>query len=245
VVNEIREPDIAGIMGINWPGQVMLLIHCGSRGLGHQVATDYLNTMVAVMARYGITLPDSQLACAPINSPEGQDYLSAMRRAANFAWANRQCIMHWVRESFGSVLKRCEEDVGLQMVYDVAHNVAKLEQYNIDGQSRLVCVHRKGATRAFPAGHPVLPAKYSQIGQPVLVSGDMERVSYVLVGTEVAMQETFGSTCQGTSRLRSHSAMKKMSTANIYYESWSLERSRFARAVSPSWLKKPPPPIKM
>ncbi len=209
VVDEIREPEIAGVMGINRIGQVMLLIHCGSRGLGHQVATDYIKLMGEVMVRYWIQLPDRQLACAPLNSPEGQDYLSAMRCAANYAWANRQCIMHWVRESFCSVLGKCEEEAGLELVYDVAHNIAKMEDHNVGGQKRMVCVHRKGATRAFPAGHPALPKQYAKIGQPILIPGDMGRVSYVLVGTEQAMQETFGSTCHGAGRLQSRAAVKK------------------------------------
>jgi tRNA-splicing ligase RtcB len=209
VVDEIREPEIASAMGINRTGQVMLLVHCGSRGLGHQVATDYIKIMGGVMARFRIELPDRQLACAPLGSPEAQDYLSAMRCAANYAWANRQCIMHWVRESFCDVLKKCEEEAGLELVYDVAHNVAKIEEHTVDGRRRMVCVHRKGATRAFPAGHPVLPEKYAGIGQPVLIPGDMGRFSYVLVGTERAMQETFGSTCHGAGRMQSRAAVKK------------------------------------
>ena len=209
VVDEIAERNIAHLMGINEIGQVVLLIHCGSRGLGHQVATDYIKLMGDAMARYGIELPDRQLACAPIRSPEGQDYLAAMRCAANYAWANRQCIMHWVRESFCSVLKKCEEEAGLELVYDVAHNIAKMEEHTVDGRKMMVCVHRKGATRAYPAGHPVLPEKYMKIGQPVLIPGDMGRVSYVLVGTERAMHETFGSTCHGAGRMQSRAAVKK------------------------------------
>ena len=209
VVDEIADPHIANLMGINRTGQVMLLIHCGSRGLGHQVATDYIKLMGDVMVRYGIELPDRQLACAPIYSPEGQNYLSAMRCAANYAWANRQCIMHWVRESFCRVLKKSEEEIGLELVYDLAHNVAKMEEHTVGGRKKMVCVHRKGATRAFPAGHPALPPKYAQAGQPVLIPGDMGRVSYVLVGTDQAMQETFGSTCHGAGRLQSRAAVKK------------------------------------
>jgi tRNA-splicing ligase RtcB len=209
VVDDIKEPLIASAMGINHVGQVMLLIHTGSRGLGHQVATDYIKLMGGVMVRYGIKLPDRQLACAPLASPEGQDYLAAMRCAANYAWANRQCITHWVRESFCTVLKKCEEEVGLEVVYDVAHNVAKIEEHAVDGQRKRVCVHRKGATRALPAGHPVLPEKYAPTGQPVLIPGDMGRVSYVLVGTDRAMQETFGSTCHGAGRRKSRAAARK------------------------------------
>jgi tRNA-splicing ligase RtcB (3'-phosphate/5'-hydroxy nucleic acid ligase) len=209
VVDEIRAPEIAAVMGINRTGQVMLLIHCGSRGLGHQVATDYVKAMGEVMARNKISLPDRQLACAPLSSPEAKDYLAAMRCAANYAWANRQCIMHRVRESFCSVLGKCEEEAGLELVYDLSHNIAKIEEHLVEGRKQAVCVHRKGATRAFPPGHPDLPQKYAGIGQPILIPGDMGRVSYILVGTEQAMQETFGSTCHGAGRMQSRAAVKK------------------------------------
>ena len=209
VVDHIYEPDIASAMGIDRLGQVMLLIHCGSRGLGHQTADDYVKEMVRAMQKYGIELPDRQLACSPIDSPEGQTYLSAMRCAANYAWANRQCITHWVRDSFCQVMGIGDEDAGLELVYDVAHNIAKIEKHEVDGRKVTLCVHRKGATRAFPAGHPDIPQKYSQIGQPVLIPGDMGRVSYVLVGTEQAMKETFGSTCHGAGRVKSRAAAKR------------------------------------
>jgi len=209
VVDEIYEPDIAGVMGINQPGQVMLLVHCGSRGLGHQVADDYIKEMVRAMQKYGIEVPDRQLACSPVKSPEGQAYLAAMRCAANYAWANRQCITHWVREAFCRVLGKTEEEAGLELIYDVTHNIAKIEEHEVDGHRERLCVHRKGATRAFPAGHPDIPQKYSSVGQPILIPGDMGRVSYVLVGTERAMQETFGSTCHGAGRLQSRAAAKK------------------------------------
>jgi len=209
LVDHIYEPDIANKMGIDQIGQVMLLIHCGSRGLGHQVADDYIKEMVRAMAKYGIELPDRQLACAPVNSPEGQAYLSAMRCAANYAWANRQCITHWVRQSFCQIIGKCDEEAGLELIYDVTHNIAKIEEHEVNGQKQKLCVHRKGATRAFPSGHPDIPQKYSQIGQPVLIPGDMGRFSYVLVGTEQAMKETFGSTCHGAGRLQSRTAAKK------------------------------------
>jgi len=209
IVDNIYEPDIANKMGINQIGQVMLYIHCGSRGLGHQVADDYIKEMVRAIAKYGIELPDRQLACSPVKSPEGQAYLAAMSCAANYAWANRQCITHWVRESFCRVLKKREEDAGLELIYDVTHNIAKIEEHEVGGQKQTLCVHRKGATRAFPAGHPDVPKKYSQIGQPVLIPGDMGRVSYVLVGTEQAMKETFGSTCHGAGRVQSRAAAKR------------------------------------
>ncbi len=209
VVDHIYEPDTAAVMGIERVGQVMLLIHCGSRGLGHQVAGDYIKEMVAAMKKYGISVPDRQLACSPVNSAEGKAYLAAMMCAANYAWANRQCITHWVREAFCRVLAKSQADAGLELVYDVAHNIAKIEEYSTDSGRQALCVHRKGATRAFPAGHPDVPQKYLQIGQPVLIPGDMGRVSYVLVGTEQAMVETFGSTCHGAGRLKSRAAVRR------------------------------------
>ncbi|MFC1871767.1 RtcB family protein [Chloroflexota bacterium] len=208
-VDQIYEADTAGAMGIDRKGQVMLLIHCGSRGLGHQTAGDYIKEMVTAMREYSIEVPDRQLACAPVESAPGQAYLAAMRCAANYAWANRQCIAHWVREAFCRVLGKSEAKVGLELVYDVAHNIAKIEEHEVEAKKEMLCVHRKGATRAFPAGHPDLPAKYSGIGQPVLIPGDMGRVSYVLVGTDLAMRETFGSTCHGAGRVKSRAAAKR------------------------------------
>ncbi|MFC1993274.1 RtcB family protein [Chloroflexota bacterium] len=209
IVDQIYEPDTAKEMGIDHPGQVMLLVHCGSRGLGHQVADDYVKEMVRTASDFGIDLPDRQLACNPVKSPGGQAYLSAMKCAANYAWANRQCITHWVRESFCRVMRKSEKDAGLELIYDVTHNIAKIEEHEVDGKKEMLCVHRKGATRAFPSGHPDVPPRYSRIGQPVLIPGDMGRVSYVLVGTEQAMKETFGSTCHGAGRLQSRTAAKK------------------------------------
>jgi tRNA-splicing ligase RtcB len=210
VVDEIYEPDIANVMGINQLGQVMLYVHCGSRGLGHQVADDYIKEMVRAMLKYGIEVPDRQLACSPVKSPEGQAYLTAMRCAANYAWANRQCITHWVREAFCRVLGKSEPEAGLELIYDVTHNIAKIEEHEVAGRREKLCVHRKGATRAFPSGHPDVPQKYSSVGQPILIPGDMGRASYVLVGIERAMQETFGSTCHGAGRMQSRSAAKKL-----------------------------------
>jgi tRNA-splicing ligase RtcB len=210
LVDGIYEPEAASAMGIDRVGQVMLLIHCGSRGLGHQTADDYIKEMLSAMKRYGIEVPDRQLACAPLDSPPGRAYLAAMRCAANYAWANRQCIMYWVREAFCEVLGRSEAEAGLELIYDVAHNIAKIEEHETDAGKELLCVHRKGATRAFPAGHPDVPAKYARVGQPVLIPGDMGRVSYVLVGTERALKETFGSTCHGAGRVKSRAAAKRM-----------------------------------
>jgi len=209
VVDQIRDASIAKDMGINQVGQVMLLVHCGSRGLGHQTAGDYIEVMVNSMKKYNIELPDRQLACTPLDSKEGQDYLAAMRCAANYAWANRQCIAHWVRESFCKVLGKREEDAGLELIYDVCHNIAKIEEHELDGKRVKLCVHRKGATRAFPAGHPDVPGKYARIGQPVFIPGDMGRYSYILVGTEQAMKESFGSTCHGAGRVKSRTAAKR------------------------------------
>jgi len=209
VVNEIYNPTIAQVFGIDDIGQILLLIHTGSRGLGYQVCDDYLKTMGTAVRNYGIELPDRQLACAPVKSPEGQDYLAAMACAANYAWANRQCITHWARESFAKIFDKSPRDLGMSVVYDVAHNIAKIEEHQVEGKKLMLCVHRKGATRAFPAGHPDLPKAYRKVGQPVLIPGDMGRYSYVAVGTDRAMQETFGSTCHGAGRVQSRSAAKR------------------------------------
>ncbi len=209
VVREIYEPEIAKVFGVEKIGQIVVLIHTGSRGFGYQVCDDYLRVMGEAVRKYGIELPDRQLACAPVKSPEGQAYLAAMACAANYAWANRQCITHWVRETLSSIFGRSPEELGLRLVYDVAHNIAKLEKHRVNDKEIAVCVHRKGATRAFPAGHPDIPERYRQVGQPVLIPGDMGRCSYVAVGTEVAMKETFGSTCHGAGRVRSRSAAKR------------------------------------
>ena len=209
VVDEVYDRDAAKAMGIEDLGQVLLLIHTGSRGFGHQICTDYVGLLGEAVRRYGISLPDRQLACAPINSPEGQDYLAAMACAANYAWANRQFILHWVRECFMKVFSKSLQELGMRQVYDVCHNIAKIEEYTIDGKKEALCVHRKGATRAFPAGHPDIPDVYRSLGQPVLIPGDMGRCSYVALGTEVAMKETFGSTCHGAGRVQSRAAAKR------------------------------------
>ncbi|UCH50806.1 MAG: RtcB family protein [Chloroflexota bacterium] len=209
IVREIYDEVAAKSMGIDRIGQVLLLIHTGSRGLGHQVCDDYLRIMEEAVKRYSISLPDRQLACAPVESKEGKDYFAAMACAANYAWANRQCITHWARESFVKVFGKNLEELGMQQIYDVAHNIAKIEEHTIDGNQVKVCVHRKGATRAFPAGHKDIPQRYKDIGQPVLIPGDMGRRSYVAVGTEKAMAETFGSTCHGAGRVQSRGAAKR------------------------------------
>jgi len=209
VVEEIYDRDAAMAMGISYVGQALVLIHTGSRGFGHEVCGDYIRLMGEAVKRYGINLPDRQLACAPVKSPEGQDYLAAMACAANYAWANRQCITHWVRESFIKVFGKSQRELGLEQIYDVTHNIAKIEEHTINGKKQTLCIHRKGATRAFPAGHPDIPEIYKNIGQPVLIPGDMGRCSYIAVGTETAMQESFGSTCHGAGRVQSRSAAKR------------------------------------
>ncbi len=209
VVAEIYDQEAAKAMGIGDIGQVVVWIHTGSRGFGHQVCSDYLGLLGEAVKRYGISLPDRQLACAPVSSPEGRDYLAAMACAANYAWTNRQCITHWTRESFIKVFGKSLSELGLEQVYDVAHNIAKIEEYTIDGKKHTLCVHRKGATRAFPAGHPDIPDVYRNIGQPVLIPGDMGRCSYILLGTETAMKESFGSTCHGAGRAQSRAAAKR------------------------------------
>ncbi|MBC7317775.1 RtcB family protein, partial [Candidatus Bipolaricaulota bacterium] len=206
VVEEIYEPAVAAKLGVTQKGQVTVMVHTGSRGFGHQVCDDYLQVMQNAVRKYGISLPDRQLVCAPVESPEGKRYFAAMACAANFAWANRQMITHWVREAFERVFKKSAKDLGLFVIYDVAHNIAKIEEHEVDGKKIAVCVHRKGATRAFPPGHPAVPKDYREIGQPVLVPGDMGTLSYILVGTERAMKETFGSTCHGAGRLMSRAA---------------------------------------
>src|SRR5262249_20340732 len=208
-IQQVFEPETAQTFGLH-ENQVVVLMHCGSRGLGHQVCTDFLKTMNEAMLRYGITVPDRQLACVPSQSPEGQNYLAAMAAAANFAWANRQVITHFTRSAFARVLG---EAACLRVVYDVAHNIAKSERHRV-GSDRVrteedVLVHRKGATRSFPAGSPFIPSAYRGVGQPVFIPGSMGTASYVLVGTERAMQETFGTVCHGAGRAMSRTAAKK------------------------------------
>jgi tRNA-splicing ligase RtcB len=208
LIEEVYDARVAEIFGLA-AGQIAVLIHSGSRGLGYQVCDDYLREMGRAVAKYHIDLPDRQLASAPLKSPEGEAYFAAMACAANYAWANRQCLMHWTRETFQKTLDISPRDLGMRLVYDVCHNIAKKEIHTVDGQKMQVCVHRKGATRAFPAGHPEVPACYRSVGQPVLIPGDMGTNSYVLVGTELAMQETFGSTCHGAGRVMSRTQSKK------------------------------------
>ncbi|MGA2723937.1 MAG: RtcB family protein [Bryobacteraceae bacterium] len=204
-VEEVHDETAARAYGI-FPGQVVVLIHSGSRGLGHQVCTDYVKVMNQSMAKHHISLPDRQLACGPIRSEEGERYLAAMCAAANFAWANRQAILHFLRGAFQRIFGAAAR---LDLVYDVCHNIAKRERYEVEGRRREVLVHRKGATRAFPAGHREIPADYRAVGQPVFIPGSMGTASWVLAGAEGAMRETFGSVCHGAGRLLSRTAARK------------------------------------
>ncbi len=207
-VGEIYEPAAAAALGLA-EGTVTAFIHSGSRGLGYQVCDDYLKTMLNASEKYGIVLQDRQLCSAPLPSDEARRYLGAMRGAANYAFCNRQMMAHWVRETFAEVLGRSPERIGLRLVYDVAHNIAKMEKHRVNGVEKQVCVHRKGATRAFPPGHPEVPEVYREVGQPIFIPGDMGRYSFVLVGTEGAYNETFGSTCHGAGRMMSRKQAKR------------------------------------
>lgn len=207
VVDEVFDSETARAFGL-FQGQIVMSVHSGSRGLGHQVCDDYLKVMAKAASQERIALPDRQLVCASVQSEPGRRYFGAMAAAANYAWANRQIIMHFARESLLRTLGARPRDLGMPLVYDVAHNIAKMETHTVDGKSRKVCVHRKGATRAFPAGHPELPESYAKTGQPVLIPGDMGRASYVLAGEPGAMDESFGSCCHGAGRVLSRTQAK-------------------------------------
>ncbi|MEK7868309.1 MAG: RtcB family protein, partial [Candidatus Omnitrophota bacterium] len=215
VIDEIYDEKKADAFGL-FKGQVTMMIHSGSRGLGYQICDDYVKSMVSCLGKYSINVPDRQLACAPVNSPEGKAYLASMKCAANYAWVNRQCLMHLARNVFEKVFNKSWSSLGLKLVYDVAHNIAKMEKHKVDGKEKILCVHRKGATRAFPPGHPDIPDAYREAGQPVIVPGDMGTVSYVLAGAIGSMEETFGSTCHGAGRCLSRSnAIKVCAGRNI------------------------------
>jgi len=208
-VDKIIDSETAKTFGIEHEGQVTLMIHCGSRGFGHQICSDYLRVMERSVQKYKLVLPDRELACAPGKSEEAQDYYQAMACAVNYAFVNRQTILHWVRQSFQQVFNQDPQKFGLKLVYDVAHNIAKIESHLVEGGRKKVWVHRKGATRAFPPGNPEIPSDYRSAGQPVLIPGSMGTSSWLLVGTEKAMQTTFGSTAHGAGRMLSRSAAKR------------------------------------
>jgi tRNA-splicing ligase RtcB len=224
-VDEIFDDKTASVLGLTQKDQIMVMIHTGSRGCGYQICDDQIRELsrhflkegnMFVSKEYDIKLLDRQLVCAPIDSKPGRNYFKTMKCAANYAWANRQMITHWVRQSFKEVLNRSADELGLEIVYDVAHNIAKLEEHVVDGKRKKLYVHRKGATRAFGPNSPEIPAKYGSIGQPVLIPGDMGTSSYILVGTEKAMNETFGSTCHGAGRVMSrHAAISRFRADDI------------------------------
>ncbi len=230
----IFDPEVARVFGIR-EDQVVLMIHCGSRGFGHQIGTDYLKVFDSAMPKYGIKVRDRELACAPFTSPEGQDYYKAMVCAANAAFVNRQVILHRVREVLSDVFHRDPRDLGLEVVYDVAHNIAKVERHVVDGEEMEVLVHRKGATRSFGPGHPEIPEIYREVGQPVIIGGSMETGSYLLVGTEKAMKESFGSTAHGSGRTMSRHAAKRQIRGSELRQRME-ERGIYVRAVTMSGL---------
>ncbi len=210
VVDRIYNENAARSMGL-FLDQITVMIHTGSRGFGHQVCTDFLQVMQRASKKYNIELPDRELACAPFNSREAKDYMAAMKAAANYAWANRQLIMHRVEEAFMHTFNTGPKNIGISLIYDVAHNIAKIEEHIINNKKMKLIVHRKGATRAFPPGHPELPDAYRLTGQPVIIPGDMGRASFVLLGTEEGMKRSFGSSCHGAGRRMSRQQAKKMS----------------------------------
>ncbi|MFA4989363.1 MAG: RtcB family protein [Candidatus Omnitrophota bacterium] len=204
MIDQLYDRDACDELNLNL-GQITVMIHSGSRGFGYQVCEDYTRSLMHCLAKYNINVPDRQLASAPVNSTEGKAYLGAMKCAANYAWANRQCLMHLTRQTFERIFHLSWQKLGMFLIYDVAHNIAKIEKQMVDGQEKTLCVHRKGATRAIPPGHPALPQKYKQLGQPVIIPGDMGRNSYLLVGTAGAA-ETFYSACHGAGRVKSRTA---------------------------------------
>ncbi len=215
VVDEVFDEHTAKVFGLR-EGQITVTVHCGSRGCGHQIATDYLQTMERYVKETSIRLPDRQLACAPLNSTPGEEYFAAMSCGANYAWANRQMITHWIRESFEKVMNDSAENMGIDVVYDVAHNIAKMERHRVDGRNMDVLVHRKGATRAFCAGRPEVTMRYRDVGQPVIIPGDMSTGTYVLVGRKGSMEQTFGSSCHGAGRQMSRkSAVSSIDAKSI------------------------------
>jgi len=228
VVDRIFDQEAAQAFGLH-EGQVTVLLHSGSRGLGYQVCDDFLAFMTKRIHKLGIDIPDRQLSCAMIQSEEGRRYYAAMACAANYAWANRQIMMHGVRQIFEQVLAIGPRELGLQLLYDVCHNIARKEEHSVEGNKRWVCVHRKGATRSFQPGHKDVPGVYRQVGQPILIPGDMGTASYVLVGTARAMEETFGSTCHGAGRVMSRAKAKKASKGR------AIDRELAARGILVRW----------
>jgi tRNA-splicing ligase RtcB len=235
LTDQTYDPEIAKVYGVDRANQIFVMVHCGSRGFGHQIATDYLQTFLNSMKKYGLKILDKELACAPFNSPEGKDYFGAMACAANSAFANRQVITHRIREAFSEVFGKSAEALGMHIIYDVAHNIAKIEKHNVDGEEKEVIVHRKGATRSFPPGHPAVTERYRAVGQPVIVGGSMETSSYLLAGTQKAFDTTFGSTCHGAGRVMSRMAAKRKVRGTELRQKMT-DRGMVVRAVSMSGL---------
>ncbi len=233
-IAEVFDENAARAFGL-FRDQATIMIHTGSRGLGYQVCDESIRQMLKAAEKYGITLADRQLCCAPFNSTEGRRYFSAMAAAANYAFANRQMITHWVRETFQEVYGASDVSLGLGLVYDVCHNIAKKETHRVAGKDVTLCVHRKGATRAFPPGSPLIPDRYREVGQPVLVPGDMGRASYILAGTQQAMDETFGSTCHGAGRVMSRNQAMRTSRGRSISKEME-ERGVYVRAASKATL---------
>jgi tRNA-splicing ligase RtcB len=218
-VTEIADARVAKAFGFEGEDQVAVMLHCGSRGFGHQVCSDYIRVMLEASRKYGISLPDPQLCCAPIGSKEAQDYVGAMYAAVNYAFCNRQVMTHWIRETFADVFGRSAEELGMSVVYDVCHNIAKFEEHEVEGKNATVCVHRKGATRAFAPGRREVPAVYREVGQPVIIPGSMGTASYLLAGSEGAMKESWGSTCHGAGRVMSrHQAIRDYPAEGVQKE---------------------------
>ena len=229
-VAEIHDEEAANRMGIK-EGTITVLIHCGSRGFGHQVCSDYLRVAEQAMEKYNIHLPDRELACVPNNSEEGDSYRKAMFAALNFAWSNRQMITHWTRKSFERVFDQTESDLDMKLVYDVAHNIAKVEKHNVDGEERKLVVHRKGATRAFPSNRSEIPSKYRDLGQPVLVPGSMGTSSWILLGKSNSMDLSFGSTAHGAGRTMSRSKARRNFTEDNVKKSLN-DKGIFIKALT-------------
>jgi len=229
-VEEIHDEEAANRMGIK-EGTITVLIHCGSRGFGHQVCSDYLRVAEQAMEKYNINLPDRELACVPNNSEEGESYRKAMFTALNFAWSNRQMITHWTRKSFERVFSQTESDLDMKLVYDVAHNIAKVEKHNVNGEERKLVVHRKGATRAFPSNRNEIPSKYRDLGQPVLVPGSMGTSSWILLGKSNSMDLSFGSTAHGAGRTMSRSKARRNFTEDSVKKSLN-DKGIFIKALT-------------
>ena len=232
-VAEIHDEEAANRMGIK-EGTITVLIHCGSRGFGHQVCSDYLRVAEQAMEKYNINLPDRELACVPNNSEEGESYRKAMFAALNFAWSNRQMITHWTRKSFERVFNQTESDLDMKLVYDVAHNIAKVEKHKVDGEERKLVVHRKGATRAFPSNRSEIPSKYRDLGQPVLVPGSMGTSSWILLGKPNSMDLSFGSTAHGAGRTMSRSKARRNYTEDYVKKSLN-DKGIFIKALNSRW----------